>query len=510
MDINLDTLDDMFNPDESGSEYDNSNSAEGLLGAAKTMGSIGALGAAGYAAKSAIPKGINRDFANHSMNFLEGFYKPGITSSGKIKLYAAEAAKASGRLISTSLNPREAVSYANTGVSRLVEQKIDSITMELDAIDRKYIDGEYGEALEFDNKGNVKKGHSAIKKAKAAKNKVIKERHYKVLNDAANREIFGGKESKILTDYRKRKPHLRNFWDHDVTGVGKNRKYGTGFLKSAGGLDKANYIASRHNIGHGELPGVGRFFTKQKLITSNPNLRYIKWLDNSISGVLRGAQFNFKTYEVLEAMKRNKMGQNQALSALRGLSEVKGSGIGSPTLFKDGKIMFNFSPSIKSNFDWGGYNAVAEWDYNHPTKVRFHATDLRDTPISSLMKGNNVLNYVESKEVNIATMKDHVDMETKPNYVKSDKIKAKKIVNPDKIPTRQEFVKSGGLNSGGQYKTMRTGMDKISDSKKTSRSRLKIGHYNKNMIKYLSKIGRIGSAAALAYTAYQLFSDKKD
>ena len=69
------------------------------------------------------------------------------------------------------------------------------------------------------------------------------------------------------------------------------------------------------------------------------------------------------------------MGQGQALSALQSLADIKGSGIGSPTLMKDGKIMFSFSPSIKSNFDWGGYNAVAEWDYKRPTKVRFHATD---------------------------------------------------------------------------------------------------------------------------------------
>ena len=472
-------FDNILNPDESDSQYNNFNSNNGLLQLAKKGAPLAALGGAAYMGKSAIPSNMPRHLANHAMNFLEGFYQPG---ANKPLLYAQELGKSVGRLGYAAVNPREAISYANTGVSRLIEQKIKSLPEELNEVDKKYLAGEYGES-----------GDTAIKKAKQAKNKLIKERHYKVLNDAANREIFGGKKSRLLENYRKRKPHLKNYWDFDKTGKG--------FLKSVGGdLDKANYLTSRHSIGHGELPGVGRFFKNEKLLTSNPNLRYIKWFDNSISGVLRGAQFNYKTYEILEALKRNRMNQGQALSAL------KSAGM-NPYLAKDGKIMFSFSPSIKSNFDWGGYNAVAEWDYKKPGRVRFHATDLRDTPISSIFKGKNVLNYVESKEIDIAKMKDHVDKETKPNFVRKDKLKTKPTkLDPKKVLTRQQILDSGQLESGGQYKTIRKDLDKIAKGKARSRNMVKLKTISKNMLKYGKYAGKGLSAAGLASLALMLLN----
>lgn len=484
--VNLNAISNIVNPDESDSQYNMFNSNNGLLQLAKKGAPLAALGGAAYMGKSAIPRNMPRHLANHAMNFLEGFYQPG---ANKSLLYAQELGKSIGRLGYAAVNPREAISYANTGVSRLIEQKIKSLPEELNEIDKKYLAGEYGES-----------GDTAIKKAKQAKNKLIKERHYKVLNDAANREIFGGKKSRLLENYRKRKPHLKNYWDHDVIGAGKNTKYGQGFLKSAGSLDKANYLTSRHSIGHGELPGVGRFFKNKKLLTSNPNLRYIKWFDNSISGVLRGAQFNYKTYEILEALKRNRMNQGQALSAL------KSAGI-NPYLAKDGKIMFSFSPSIKSNFDWGGYNAVAEWDYKKPGRVRFHATDLRDTPISSIFKGKNVLNYVESKEIDIAKMKDHVDKETKPNFVRKDKLKTKPTkLDPKKLLTRQQILDSGQLESGGQYKTIRKDLDKIAKGKARSRDMVKLKTISKNMLKYGKYATKGLSAAGLASLALMLLN----
>jgi hypothetical protein len=362
----------------------------------------------------------------------------------------------------------------------------------LKLVDKKYLDGEYGQ-----------KGQTAIDKAKQAKGKLIKERHYKVLNDAANREIFGGKISKVLTDYRKRKPHLKNYWDYD--------KVGKGFLKSARNPEIAEYLISRHNIGHAELPGVGKLFKQRSLHLNNPNLTYIKWFDNSISGVLRGAQFNYKTYELLNTLKHTATNTSEAMRAIKNAGYI-------PNPTANGKVLFSFSPSIKSNFDWGGYNAVAEWDPSKAGKVRFHATDLRDTPISSVFKGKHVLNYVKSKEINIVDMKEHVDDGSKVSYSKVRKKMAPRDKDIKKLKTREDIVRSGKLKVGGQYKTIRENLHIIRDKKIRSKKRLtaknvlkqaiKKGKLPKNVFKYVKGLGGVGlGAAGILLLANTMFGD---
>ena len=457
-------------------------------------------------AKQAIPEQAIRHFANQSMNFLEGFYKPGITEWGKGSLYAQEGIKAAGRVIKMAANPYESIAYDKTGVSSLIKQKIGSMEAELKVIDDKYLAGDYGEQIKFNRDGSIKKGGSVIKKAKQAKNRIIKERHYKILNDAANREIFGGKISNVLTDYRKRKPHLQNFWDYD--------KVGNQFRKLTGNDDIAEYIVSRHKIG---LPGFKRnlsmgTFDKVtgKLIKSNPNMRYIKWFDSSVSGVLRGAQFNYPTYEALNELKTGRMGQTQAINYLqkKGFNPTK---IGK-------KILFNFNPSIKSNFDWGGYNAVAEWDYSRKGKVILHATDLRDTPISSFFKGKNVLNYVKSKEISIKTIKNNTDMETKPNKITPEeyakKTKSRKL-DPVKSMNRQQVLKSGMLEPGGQIKTIRKDIHTVGSKAQKSYENVHLRNLfkkstkaSKSLLKYGKYLGKATSAAGLLSLAAILYASK--
>jgi hypothetical protein len=477
-----------------------SNLGKGLLGVGVGAGAL-------YAGGKMMPKNLPTHLGTHAMNFLEGFYKKG---ANKNKLYAQELSKAIGRLGLTAINPKEAIAYANTGISRLMENKIHLLDGELAQIDTNYVNGEYGLS-----------GKKAREKARKAKNKIIKERHYKVLNDAANRELFDTQESKALTKYRKRKPHLQNWWDYDRTGKG--------FLKSARSQEVADFITSRHTVGHGELPmGIGKtghkiapgIFKKDPLLMGNPKLKYIKWFDNSVSGVLHGAQFNYKTYELLNDLKHNARTIDDAVMAI----ERAGYKVNP---LKDGKrVLFSFSPSIKSNFDWGGYNAVAEWNIKNPTKVRFHATDLRDTPISSLFKGNHVLNYVESKKMNIIDMKEHIDKETNPNFKNTEKViidEAKnKKVNIPKMKQREKDVANGKIKPRGQIKTIKKDLGKIHETKIRSKKKLtaknilkstiKKKKLPKNVAKYLTRVGGagfraaggIGLAASLIYAAKTL------
>lgn len=497
-DINLEGSEDFLSPDES--------IDDGLL----KLATMGAATAGVYMGAKSVPKQSLRHFANQSMNFLEGFYKPGITEWGKMSLYGKEAVKATGRTIKMAANPYESIAYARTGVSPLIKSKISSLKEELINVDMKFLQGDYGK-ISYHKKGKLKGtpnvNAGAIKKVRQLKNKLIKERHYKVLNDAANREIFGGKISPLLTEYRRRKPNLKNYWDYD--------KVGNQFRASAGNNDVAEYVISRQSTG---LPGNKKRLSmwstdKSGKRIKNPNLRYIKWLDNSVSGVLRGAQFNYPTYEALSEMKTKRMGKKQAFDYL----EKKGF---KPSI-RGKKILFSFSPAMKSNFDWGGYNAVAEWDYSRKGNVTFHATDLRDTPMSSLFKGKNVVNYVQAKDVDIKTIKKHTDMDTKPNFVEEEKYKKSqqrklKPLTLIEEKTRADIYKSKLLEPGGQVKTIEKELYTLKDKADKAKSRVKIsnllkaGAKEKNLLKYAKYARNFTTSGLLLAAATYLASQNKD
>ena len=142
MDIDLKYLDEMVSPPDENIGVDN------LLGVVIGGGSV-------YAGMKMLPKNMPGHLADHAYNYLDGFYAK---NARKKTLYAKELAKSIKRIGSTSINPREAISYANTGVSSLVEQSISSLNEDLKAIDRKYIAGDYGETLTFNKDGSVRKG----------------------------------------------------------------------------------------------------------------------------------------------------------------------------------------------------------------------------------------------------------------------------------------------------------------------------------------------------------------
>ena len=429
-----------------------------------TLLNIALLGGGAKLAQQALPRSYGREIANMSSNFLKGFYQKGIGELGKAKLYAEEFARANVRLAKTALNPVEAIAYKNTGISTYLEDTIDRMKGELRQVDRDYVEGKYGE-----------KGETAIKRAKQEKGRIIKERHYKALNDSANRYIFDGKRSKPLEDYRTRA---------GGSGLTKDYFYKSNyneFLDKAatGNSEKARYILDRHDVG--KYKGVRGLALKQPLGNVNPNnVGFLRWTDNNISGVLRGAQFNFKTYQILDTLKKGRFSQGNALSALQTARY-------SPRLLSNGKILFNFSPSWKSNFDWGGYNVVAEWDYKKPGKVRFIGTDLRDTPASPMFKGRHVLNYVESKEIDIKSMEEEVDKRTKPRLVSSKKEPIKRKPKLSDLERRQNLVKTGGLRMGSVYDNMINQLGKVSTTKKRSKNR------QRNILKQAKKL-QLGKA----------------
>ena len=177
----------------------------------------------------------------------------------------------------------------------------------------------------------------------------------------------------------------------------------------------------------------------------------------------------------------------------------------------DGKVVFNFSPQIKSNFDWGGYNTVAEWDIKNRGKVNFIATDLRDTPVSSTFGGKNVMNYVEAKDVNIADLKEEAGVYDKKTRGKDKKVRKKRAPKADDYDVRLKNIQSGELeiDKKGQYKNISNNINKVRNTRenylKNIRSKT---HYNKAMRQFAKTRG--GLIAGVGLSAYALLKGATD
>lgn len=462
----------------------------------KGNGSIYGTGLLGFGAYSGykstigqLPRGgVRKLVADQASNFLEGFYRPG---ADKQALYREELGKSLRRSATTLSSPLELATYKGTGVSSFLNDTILDMEKELKRIDMDYAEGKYGQS-----------GETAIDKVKKAKNRIIKERHYKILNDSANTEIFDSKKSRLLENYRNR------IYKQGMTPWHKIMD-SKDFVKTSGDKRIAEYVLNRHRIGASELPFVGKAFKPKVLSLKTPKVKFLKWFDHSISGVMRGGQFNVSTYHLLEKLKNGNFDLNKAkleASKVRGVGGIKSM---------NNKLYFSFSPSWKSNFDWGGYNVVAEWNPKNKGQVRFIGTDLRDTPISTVTRGNHVVNYVESKKFNIADLKEEVVEEPRklrePRGV--DKQKRVRRTNLElkeaKRLQRLQNISSGTLESKGVYPRIREDINNISKQRAHYKTGITVKNFSKKLgrLKLGGKGAMLTGAALLAQIAYDKYRE---
>tara|TARA_Y100001973_G_scaffold46891_1_gene69863 strand:- start:497 stop:2017 length:1521 start_codon:yes stop_codon:yes gene_type:complete len=469
-------------------------------------GGLLALAGAGRAMYKALPKGgIPKLYADFSENFLEGFYDRGATKNDQLKLYAKQFKEATKRIGALSINPAEMYTYKKTGVSTLLKDQLKGLDNELIKVQEDYLAGKYGEGIDKKT-GKVIQSH--LDKAKKAQSKIIKQVHYKILNDAANSEIFTAGKKPMLMKYVNREGRIsaKPWWEKT------NAKT---FAKEMPNKDIAKYVIDRQP----ELLKKGGLGTK--------GFRYLRWNDNSISGVLRGAQFNSSTYYMLDTL-RNEANASRILGKPfdinSGLSMIADSRGGANPRNIGGKIVFEFSPKIKSNFDWGGYNAVGIWDPKKPDKITFTATDLRDTPASRLLpKGTkNVVNYVPPKEFSIAELKEEVEVEEPKKTGRTNKPGAgrpKGTLSPRGQAGRLKQVQQGLLNPGGMYKGIIEDSKTLLDDRQSLKTKVtnnawkKLFQAKSGYGKYLRHFGktRYGApAAVLLGLGYAMFGDNEE
>ncbi len=316
------------------------------------------LGYSLYSMRNQTPGGIRRTVADFASNRLEGFYKPG---AWKAPRYGWELFKTGGRIgYSAYANLANSGFYNETGVSPVVMRDLEGIKNARDLSREKYL--------------SYKKGYTDL----SFKNDVKfaeKKLYFKLTSDKANQLIFGGKVSPIIDKIVGDNVKLTNV----------NR-----FIQAAdGSTEIADYVLR----GHESIKGRGQ------TVGDTKGLQFIKYKPGRFGDVLRATQFDRNFYQTILNLKNH--------GTVGTVESIILNGGYKPKRLSNGKYIFRLSPSIKPDWDWGGFNSVAIWDPNDKEKIRIIASDVPDVDI----KGRPVpgsggkypaIKYVDSKEISIS------------------------------------------------------------------------------------------------------------
>ena len=289
-------------------------------------------------------------------NFLAGFYKKGVGQMGKGARFLKEGAKSQLELAGRqAFSPGRSWAQRVTGISARTHRKIKR---NLDAID----------VLRAELATGVRSKTEVSKLIQHAR----KEIHAKLTNDYANQIMITNRKflpSHPLAQYvertgtRAKMPHVAKLSHKDAKAL-----YGDKQL--------------RHMLDLQDVPLEGT--------------QLLMYSETPIQGVLRGIQFDRPVYNWFKRInKLQKTGKVNAESVRDELVEM-----GLEPRVIDGKITFNLSPARKSNYDWGGYRGVVQWDPTKPSKVKFMATDKRDIFMFKAGK-KPVVNVSQTKEIEI-------------------------------------------------------------------------------------------------------------
>ena len=411
--------------------------------------------------------GITKLGVDYMHNYPEGFYAKGVTPFQQKKLIAKEAAKSVGRMAKSGLFVPETVAYRRTGIAPFVNKMFQDNNNKIEAIKNQYIN----------NQGIT------YSDAKSQIRNLEKQVHHKLTSDFSNNRVFG---SPIKAD-------LRKYAQKYVESSGKDA-----FKKTAGSKGIADYVASRW-IDDG--------------ITSHDmkGLKYMKYKNIPFADVLRGAQFDPNMYKGMLSLK----GEKDITSAITKINSL-GNKFWTPNAVeRNGKILFQVSPRWKSNFDWGGYNAVGIWDPKNEKKIRIMATDFRN--LFNMKVPNPVLNFVDSKEISIkdATRQiAEVDSGSSETVKKLRKTRSDKGLSRNTLEQRKALAET--LRVGGTKNTLLKEQEQVfgrfQKVKSTVRNTiLKPNLFNKSGRRHLAKIApsmlkRLGAAGLPLAAAYALYN----
>ncbi|MAG26958.1 hypothetical protein CMI47_15575 [Candidatus Pacearchaeota archaeon] len=312
------------------------------------------------------PRAYRSGYVSEIDNFLVN--KFGSFYAGGIQKYTStlgEVVPATARVIHRLVSPRISHASRSSGMSQQTynsiahvanEEKIASKAME--DVYRKYEGTKIAEGTE---KAFKKKVAKEVSKETKPFRRAQKQLHHKVISDVSNqRFLFGDKATK--------KGFLDKYFSKYVKPT--DEKNLTGLLGED--VFENSIKAQGIQLGKG---------TQYLQITSHP-----------VQDVMRGMQFDSRAYNLFKELGKKNFKPHDVIK----YAEKHGL---NGKILKGGRVQVQFSPRIKSNFDWGGYNGNLIFDPAKPGKVTYFATDKRD--LFGVSLGRDTINVSQVTEKSI-------------------------------------------------------------------------------------------------------------
>tara|TARA_R110002020_G_scaffold263694_2_gene478381 strand:- start:2142 stop:3485 length:1344 start_codon:yes stop_codon:yes gene_type:complete len=378
----------------------------------KVLIAAAASGTAGIAmTKGNSTIGTRVKYLDTMKNYLDGFYsgKPGakIFASGK------EAIAGNLDIMKNFANPAESYAHDVTGLSNRAHQQLISQQQQINTLRNNSL------KLIDDKKNILPRKKTAYNNIRKDISKLQKKQHYKIINDYSNRFLFNNKGLTATDDVARYAQQFVSKIDNPV----KAQPY------MGGSKEAMSWIAKQQGV---------------------KNQRHALYLLHKTvpkhGDVLRGMQFHNPTYRIFQDMNRIGGKDFSKLTSKKVEAILKSSKMNHKKI--NGKFYFNASPARKSNFDWGGYNGVVEWNPTKRDKLTFYANDKRDL-FKMKFGGRDVINVVQPKTITIPEAELRISASLNPKKQKEivEKI-ARSTRGPDKARIASNLYFPGNTKKG--------------------------------------------------------------
>ena len=327
---------------------------ETLVDAAKVVGQgglvLGAMAVAPKVTSQIIRKAAGKATGGryrHSAvseipNYLPGFYGSGVFAP---QLAVAKGIKdALPRIAKRFFNPHVGYASRKSGMGQKDVEMVRNVqaiehnaALNLDKIAEKQ--ASYAKLSKKDAAEALKADKKKIKDITKPVRDAQKELHHQEITSQSNLVLFGKEVPESF---------VAKYFDKFVKPVSEKK-----LISSVGEEVMANAVGAQGI----KLGGATNYLQ----ISSHP-----------VQDVMRGMQFDRRAYNLFKRLGTGKFTADDVVSFARQ------SKLGNVKKLSDGRVQVMYSPSIKSNFNWGGYNGSLIFDPRKPGKVSYFATDKRD------------------------------------------------------------------------------------------------------------------------------------
>ena len=359
----------------------------------KAMGTLGAMTLAGAVGGKAFKSGVQKitrgkasrgQFREVGVSELRNnlqedpfhkmaipFYGGGAVMKGLSAL--TETLMGAGRSAKRFVDPRMSYASSESGIPQFFRNDL----MVFKQMMKDAEDGiaELGDPNKYE--GGIEAYKKMVKKQLKPVNQATKVLHNKIINDYSNSVIFKGMPKKEL------------------------EKYASQFVEE---------VSYKQLVDTDLLPkqAIDNLIEIQGVKKGDP-IRYLQLKNKGVyqgGDVLRGIQFDSRSAKWFESVNR---GDKSPEKLLQNAKLIFGKN--SVRELDTGEIQIIFSPTRKSNIDWGGYAGTIVVDPKNPSHITMMADDLRD--LFGVKLGETVLNVSPIKRIEMPEVLKNVKINLK-------------------------------------------------------------------------------------------------